>query len=111
MYITLYNMELPISQARARLPELAQRVMDSPNEVVYIQHRDRKERLVLTTETHIRMLETMVMNLRKQLAAVPFRLEGSLETSLSADELAAAIDAGRSAEAESAESRQRDLGG
>lgn len=84
--------------------------MDSPHDVVYIQHRDRKERLVLTTETHIRMLETMVMNLRKQLTAVPFRLERSLETDLTADQLAAAIDAARAADTASAESRQRDLG-
>lgn len=84
--------------------------MDSPGEIVYIQHRDRKERLVLTTETHLRMMETMVMNLRKQLTTAPFRLQGSLETDLTADELAAAIDAAREADASGSSQRERELG-
>jgi hypothetical protein len=102
-------MELSISEARARLPELAQRAMDSPEPRIYIRHRDRKERLVLTTESHIEMLEAMVMNLRKRLGRPSFRLEGSAATELSADDLAAAIAAGRLSEQAASTRREREL--
>ena len=102
-------MELSISEARARLPELAQRAIDSPDPRIYIRHRDRKERLVLTTESHIRMLEAVVTNLRKRLGRPDFRLEGSASTDLSADDLAAALAAGREVERAAAARREREL--
>jgi hypothetical protein len=102
-------MELSISEARARLPELAQRAMDSPDNRVYIRHRDRKERLVLTTESHLEMLEAMVKNLRKRLGWPGFKLEGSAATEMDADELAVAIAAGRESERAAAVQRAREL--
>ena len=68
------SLKLSISEARARLPELAHRVMDAPGEVVIIEHRDRKERLVLTTESHYRAMEAAVQEGKKKQGKPPFRL-------------------------------------
>ena len=86
------HLRLSISEARARLPELAQRVMDSPHEVVIIEHRDYEERVVLTSERHLQYLEALAENTRMQKSA-KFKLAGSITSDLSDDELAAALAA------------------
>jgi len=99
-------MRLSISEARARLPELAQRAIDAPDELIIIEHRDREERLVLTTEGHIRMLEAMVAGFRgSRSGAAPFKVAGSLRTDLTDAELEAALARHR-AELERAEERK-----
>lgn len=91
------TLKLTISEARARLPELAQRVMGAPGEIVIIEHRDRKERLVLTTESHYRMLEAAMLDSKKQ-GSAPFKLLGSLHSALTDEELEAALAAARAAQ-------------
>jgi hypothetical protein len=46
-----------ISEARRRLFELVDRVLDHPDEAVYIEHRDRAERVALISETRLAFLE------------------------------------------------------
>lgn len=103
-------LRLSISEARARLPELAQRVMDAPGEMVIIEHRDRKERLVLTTESHVRMLEARAEAFMKRTRkGTPFRLAGSLHTDLSDEELEAALLAAKAAQHAEEQRRLREL--
>ncbi len=85
-----------ISEARARLPELAGRVASRPGEVVVIENRRRGERVVLTAESYLRSLEEVVAEAQKQ-AGKAFELEGSIESDLDADELAGALAALRRA--------------
>ena len=83
-----------ISEARAKLPELAQYLHHRPTEVVLIEHRDLKERLALTTERHIRLLKTMIKELKGK-STRPFRLAGTITTALTDDELEAILQAAR----------------
>jgi hypothetical protein len=83
-----------ISEARARLFELAERVRRKPGEVVIIEQRDTRERLALTTEDHLLRLELQSDVLRKQ-AARPFRLAGSMTSDLSDDALEATLQEAR----------------
>lgn len=46
-----------ISEARRRLFELVDRVLDHPDEAVFIEHRDRAERVALVAETRLSALE------------------------------------------------------
>ena len=46
-----------ISEARRRLFELVDRVLDHPDEAVYIEHRDRAQRVALVSETRLESLE------------------------------------------------------
>jgi PHD/YefM family antitoxin component YafN of YafNO toxin-antitoxin module len=97
LYNTLYIgavMRISISEARARLPELAQSVMDSPGRVIIIEHRDRKERVVLTAESYLRSLERKVEAMKQQPTA-PFKLFGSMTSDLTDEELEAALAAMR----------------
>lgn len=89
---------MKISEARARLPELAKRVVREAGAVEYIEHRDLPERLALTTESYIRFLETTVTEL-KRMRAEPFSLEGSITSTLSNEELEAAFSAARESQA------------
>src|SRR4029450_11763162 len=75
-------LRLSISEARARLPELAQRVMGTPGSAIIIEHRDYKENLVLTTEEHLRTLEVLVDKAANKEKS-GFRLLGSMSTDLS----------------------------
>ena len=103
-------MRLSISEARARLPELAQRVMDAPGEVVIIEHRDRKERLVLTTESHLRMLEARAeARMKRMQKGTEFKLAGSLHTDLSDEALEAALQAAKAAQHAADQRRLREL--
>src|SRR5687767_1290610 len=99
-------LRLSISEARARLPELAQRAIATPGAVIIIEHRDYSENLVLTTEGHYRMLEALV----EKAATVQtgdFKLAGSMSSDLSDDELEAAMAELR-AETAAAEQRKYD---
>lgn len=99
---------ISISEARARLPELARYVTESDENLVLIDHRDLAGPLVLTTEAHLRKLTTLVEELRKQNSR-PFRLAGSIESDLSADELEAELSAMRAEQRERDEARIRSL--
>jgi len=68
---------LGISEARARLTELAKRVAAAPGRVEYITHRDLGEDLALTTRAHIEYLEALVKELRGHRTG-EFRLAGSV---------------------------------
>ena len=92
------SLKLSISEARARLTELAHRVMDTPGEIVIIEHRDRKERLVLTTESHYRALEAAVQDAKQKWGTAPFRLLGSLHSALTDEGLEAALAAARASQ-------------
>lgn len=79
-----------ISEARARLLELASRVANRRGDVIVIENRRRGERVVLTAEAYLRSLEAVVSESQKQGAAA-FELEGSITSDLSAEALAEAI--------------------
>ena len=82
-------LRLSISEARARLPELAQLVMATPGRAIIIEHRDFQERLVLTTESSIKALETAVKNAPKE--PPTFKLAGSITSDLTDEELDRAL--------------------
>jgi PHD/YefM family antitoxin component YafN of YafNO toxin-antitoxin module len=103
------TLRVSISEARARLPELAQRAMDAPGEPIIIEHRDRQERLVLTTESHLLMLEATVAELRKARAGGPFKLAGSLQSDLSDEQLEAVLLKQKEARKAANAARLRDL--
>jgi hypothetical protein len=84
-------MKYSISDARARLAELADYVMAMPGRKVLIEHRNRKERLVLTTEAYIDYLEDKVLQALQD-SSRPFKLFGTVESVLSDDELEAALE-------------------
>jgi hypothetical protein len=86
---------LRISDARARLPELARYLSRSPHAVVFIEHRDLEERLVLITERHLRYLEAMVDGAKRRRAG-SFKLAGSVSSSLSDKAIEEALAAIRS---------------
>ena len=102
-------LRITISEARARLPELAQLAMESPGAIVIIEHRDYKERLALTTEGYVRLLEETIMKLKSLLDLPPFQLEGSLQTDLTPEEMEAELMAMRAEQAQRDEARFRDL--
>lgn len=83
--------------------------MDTPGEIVIIEHRDRKERLVLTTESHYRALEAAVQNAKEKWGQAPFRLLGSLHSALTDEELEAALAAAKVAQRTEAERRVQRL--
>jgi hypothetical protein len=98
-----------ISEARARLPELARYVIHSPERVVMIEHRDLPDTLVLTTESHLNYLHTVIRELRKQNGS-EFRLAGSIQSDLSAEELEAELDSMRREQRLADEKRLRSFG-
>lgn len=67
-----------LSEARAKLPQIARTLAREPRTVVYVEHRDMDDRLAVTTESHLRYLETMVREMTRR-NAPPFRLEGSVQ--------------------------------
>ena len=95
MYYMLYNSvvmprSINISEARARLPELARYLRRSPSRVVFIEHRDMEERLALITEGRLRYLEALVAAAARR-ADSAFRLAGSMSSALTDDELEQAL--------------------
>ena len=99
-------LRLSISEARARLPELAQLAMGAPGKAIIIEHRDFKERLVLTSERSIEALEAAV---KKAANASTFKLAGSISSDLTDEELEAAIKEGRRKWAEESARRAEDF--
>ncbi len=97
-----------ISEARARLPELARYVIESPERVVLIEHRDLPAPLALTTEAHLNYLHTVIRELRKRNGS-EFRLAGSIQSDLSAEELEAELMAMRREQQLADEARIRSL--
>lgn len=88
---------IPISDARARLLELAGHVAARPGEAVLIENRRQGDRVALVAESYLRTLEATVAEMQKK-PAEEFELVGSIETDLSPGELAGAITALRKAQ-------------
>jgi hypothetical protein len=83
---------LSISEARARLPELARYLSGAPDGVILIEHRDRAERLALITERRLRYLESLVAaSIVRE--GESFRLAGSMTSDLDDEELEEALSA------------------
>jgi hypothetical protein len=97
-----------ISEARARLPELARRVAATPGSVEYIEHRDLPERIALTTASHIEYLKTMVAELKRRTTR-PFVLEGSIRSTLTDDEIEASLAAARREQSKRDATRMREI--
>lgn len=74
-----------VAEARAKLYDLVEYVTETPDASVVIEHRDRKKRAVLVDEGHYKYLEAMVKEAQKD--AQPFKLAGSIQSDLTADEL------------------------
>lgn len=101
--------QMSISEARARLPELAHRIAGSPGRVEYIAHRDLDEDIAMTTRSHLRFLEDSLRELRRRSAGT-FRLAESMSTALSDARVEAGL-AGVKAEASgTAEAKRKELG-
>jgi hypothetical protein len=83
---------LSISEARARLPELARYLAKTPDGVVLIEHRDRAERLAIVTERRLRYLESLVAASAVR-EGESFRLAGSMTSDLDDQELEDALAA------------------
>jgi hypothetical protein len=83
---------LTISEARARLPELARYLGKTPDGVVFIEHRDRAERLALVTEKRLRYLESLVAACAVR-EGESFLLAGSMTSDLDDKELEEALAA------------------
>lgn len=83
---------MSISEARARLPELARYLRRSPRQVVFIEHRDMDERLALVTESHLHYLESLVTAAERRRAS-SFKLAGSMKSDLPDEEIEEALAA------------------
>jgi len=101
--------KLTISEARARLPELARKVVSEPGTVEYIAHRDLPDDLALTAASHLRALERTVEELRKRLNMAPFKVAGSLASELNDDALEDVLARIRGEAGESARRKLEDL--
>jgi len=101
---------MSISEARARLTELAHRIAGSPGRVEYIAHRDLDDDIAMTTRSHLRFLEDSLAQLRAR-AAGDFRLADSMTTDLTDAELEAALAGVEREAAGAAADKQRDLDG
>lgn len=83
---------ISISEARARLPELARFLAGTPEGVILIEHRDRAERLALITERRLRYLESLLTaSLVRE--GESFLLAGSMTSDLDDDGLEEALSA------------------
>ncbi len=102
--------KLTISEARARLPELARKVVSEPGAVEYIAHRDLPDDLALTSARHLRSLEKTIEDLRRRLNMTPFKLAGSLATELDEDALEGVLASIRAEADESARQKVEGLG-
>jgi Ni,Fe-hydrogenase maturation factor len=102
--------KLTISEARARLPELARRVVRDPGAVEYIAHRDLPDDLALTSARHLRSLEKTIEDLRRRLNMKPFKLAGSLASELDDEALESILAEIRTEADESARRKVEELG-
>ena len=101
--------KIGISEARARLPELARRVASAPGGVTYITHRDLDEDIAMTTRSHLRFLEDSLAELRAR-SSRGFRLAESMTSELDDATLEAALEALRAATTQAAEAKRSTLG-
>lgn len=99
---------LNISEARSKLPELAKFLAQHSDQVILVEHRDLEETIALTTEGHLRYLETAVKELKKQICK-PFKLAGSITSQLSDEELEEALKELREEQARLGDQKLRDL--
>lgn len=99
---------IKISEARAKLPQLAQYLRRRPAEVVIIEHRDLDEQLVLTTESYVRYLRTTIRELQKN-GGKPFKLAGSVTSELSDEQLEMTLRQDRSRQAEERKRKLRQV--
>ena len=81
---------MSISEARQKLFELVEYVSTQEEAVVFIEHRDKAEKVVLLSEARLRFLETHVRELKKQKSS-PFNLAGSITSELSDEALEASL--------------------
>ncbi len=102
--------QMSISQARARLTELAHRIAGSPGRVEYIAHRDLDDDIAMTTRSHLRFLEDSLAQLRAR-ADGDFRLAESMATELTDAEVEAGLAAVKREAAGAAADKQRNLKG
>ena len=93
-----------ISEARARLPELARSVASTPGRVEYISHRDLEEDIAMTTRSHLRYLEDSLRELRARNAGA-FRLGGSIASDLTDADVETGIEALKSEAAAAADAK------
>ncbi len=77
---------MPISKARSQLFQLTDLVRSDDNTVVVLEQRGGKEPVVLVREARLAYLEAKASEADKR-EAKPFRLKGSMTTSLSDEEL------------------------
>ena len=94
---------MTVAEARAKLYDLVEYVTETPDSAVVIEHRDRKERAILVDEGHYKYLEAMVHEAQKD--AKPFKLAGSIQSDLTADELEDWLTQNRREQAEMARKR------
>jgi hypothetical protein len=76
--------------------------------VVLIDHRDMDGPFAFTTAAHLNYLNTLVDELRKRLGE-PFRLAGSIQSDLTADELEIDLDTAREERRRLAEAKLRSM--
>ena len=81
---------LKISEARKKLFDLVDDVIDRADEVILIEHRDRMERAALVNENYIVYLQATIDALRSERSG-EFRLAGSMRLAVGEDELETAI--------------------
>ena len=106
--MTRKPLSLSISDARARLPELARYLSGAPDGVVFIEHRDRAERLALITERRLRYLESLVgASLVREGGS--FQLAGSMTSDLDDEELEEALMAVKREGETQAETKSEEL--
>ena len=99
--------KLSISEARAKLPELARRLVKSPGRVEIITHRDLDEDIAMTTSSYIRYVEDSVRELRNR--AGDFKLAGSVTSSLTDEEIERALEEMRAGAKAQADEKLRAL--
>ncbi|MGH7504574.1 MAG: hypothetical protein ACRELX_02945 [Longimicrobiales bacterium] len=99
-----------ISDARARLPELARRVVEDPQAIVVIENRRLSGRAVLIAEERFQILEAAASMLRGGMEA-SFQLAGSIATALDDADLDAAVAVLRAEQHAAEVARQAALGG
>ncbi len=95
-----------ISEARESLFDLFDEVTHAPDRVIYIQHRNRKERAALTSEEYLRFLETTVQSLRSGSSAPEFSLFGSGTLHVAPDDV---LKKARQQQAELAATKRKEL--
>jgi hypothetical protein len=84
------KVRVPISAARSRLFELADTVRTSDNTVVVFEQRGERENVALVREARLAYLESLAAEAESR-EAKTFRLQGSMTTDLSPEELEEAL--------------------